>query len=203
MEASAFECKKCASKLPVDSINTVTLTPCPTCGTEARVYVFPALFKPPEKPHTPDRIIVNEESSCFYHPEKRAVIPCDHCGRFLCALCDVAFGDRHLCPACIETGATPLTETAITNEYSYYDNVALMLAFLPVVTVIFWILTLLTAPLALFVVVRYWKRPLSIMPRRRWRYVAAALFASAQIIAWGYFIIAMITGIASAAPLGP
>jgi len=25
------------------------------------------------------------EAACFYHPQKKAVIPCDSCGRFLCA----------------------------------------------------------------------------------------------------------------------
>ena len=198
MEATTFECRKCASALPVESINSNVIIPCLSCGTRARVNVFPALFKAPEKPHTPDRIVMDKESSCFYHPEKKAVIPCDHCGRFLCTLCDVTYGERHLCPACVEQGADSITETPTENEYTYYDNIALLLAFGPILSMIFWFITPITAPLALFVVVRYWKRPLSTMPRRRWRYGVAALFAIAQMGAWGYGLANLIMSFISA-----
>lgn len=199
MEASTFDCRKCATALPIESINNNALTPCPTCGTRSRVYVFPALFKPPEKPHTPDRIIVDKESSCFYHPEKKAVTPCDHCGRFLCSLCDIPIGDRHLCPACVEKGADSTTETPVENEYTYYDRIALSLAVLPI---LIWPFTLFTAPLTLYIIVRYWKKPLSVMPRRRWRYVLAALIAVPQVAAWGFLFVSLIGGLIRAATSG-
>ena len=43
-----------------------------------------------------DALLSEGESSCFYHPNKRAVVPCDQCGRFLCTLCRVDFGQRVL-----------------------------------------------------------------------------------------------------------
>lgn len=201
MEASTFECRKCTSKLPVESINSHRMIPCPSCGNRSLLHVFPILFKPMERPQAPERVVLDSESSCFYHVDKKAVIPCDHCGRFLCSLCDIAIGDRHLCPACMEKGADSVAELPTANEYTYYDNVALLLAFFPIVTVIFWFASLVTAPLALFVVVRYWKKPLSTMPRRRWRYVLAALVALAQMAAWGYGLILLTMNIAAAVPM--
>ena len=38
------------------------------------------------------------EASCYFHAHKRAAVPCDGCGRFLCSLCDLNFfSDEGVC----------------------------------------------------------------------------------------------------------
>lgn len=133
---------------------------------------------------------MDDESSCFYHPQKRAVHPCDHCGRFLCALCEIEVGGRRLCPACLEQGAKGNRQEGPSREYVYYDSISLGLAVLPAIFI--WP-TLFTAPAAIYFALRYWKRPLSVLPRRRWRFLVAAIVAGAQIAAWTFLVASMAT----------
>ena len=71
-----------------------------------------------------------------------------------------------------------------------YDEAALALAILPL---LMWPATILTAPATLFVVVRFWKAPGSVVPRSKFKFVLAALIALIQIGAWTAAIIALVT----------
>ena len=89
-------------------------------------------------------------------------MPCGRCGRFLCALCDLDIGGRHLCPACVADGPPLTTATTasgertaggeLANERFLYDRMALTLAAAPLLFL--WPVTLFTAPVALFYAVR-------------------------------------------------
>jgi hypothetical protein len=52
--------------------------------------------------------------------------------------------------------------------------------------------TLVTAPIALFVAIRYWNAPRSLVRRTKIRYITAIILASMQIAGWGllFFTIA-------------
>jgi hypothetical protein len=47
------------------------------------------------------------EAACFFHGEKRAERSCERCGRFICALCDMPLGDKHVCPKCLDSSKMP------------------------------------------------------------------------------------------------
>ncbi|MCF7853651.1 MAG: hypothetical protein K9N51_02545 [Candidatus Pacebacteria bacterium] len=70
-----------------------------------------------------------------------------------------------------------------------YDNLALVLAVLPIFTI--W-LTLITAPAALFVCIRYSNMPCSLVRRSRWRFLVAFLAALAQVVGWGILIVFLV-----------
>jgi hypothetical protein len=78
-----------------------------------------------------------------------------------------------------------------------YDSIALALAVLPIVTIVFWFLTIITAPMALFVAIRYWNAPRSLVHRTKVRYVLAMILATLQIGAWGlgiYYLTGRLNG---------
>ena len=87
-------------------MNSSELSACPSCKALLRADVYPALYKSLPVGLSGEALYMDKEASCFYHPRKKAVIPCSACGRFLCALCDVKFNGNHLCPACLEKGKT-------------------------------------------------------------------------------------------------
>lgn len=192
VDTSPLRCDVCDAAISEDAINRPELVVCARCGAPARVHVFRAMFEKTQAGTTPQAVQLDDESSCFYHPKKTAVLPCDHCGRFLCALCEIEIHGRHFCSGCVEQGATDGRMTELKPEYIHYDSIALGLAVLPA---LFLWPTLFTAPAALYFVARYWKRPLSILPRRRWRFLVAALFAGMQVTAWGFFMASIVTGI--------
>src|SRR5207248_8091185 len=139
-------CPKCRTALPGSLFNLGKLVACPGCGSPLEVSVFPALFRQIAEGKSPETILVEGEASCFYHPQKRATIPCAGCGRFLCALCDVELNDEHLCPVCLETGHRKGTLTRLAAKRTLYDSSALMLSLLPVL--LMWPISCLTAPAA-------------------------------------------------------
>lgn len=170
--------------------NQPEFAPCPACGVPLQIEVFPALFRKIAPGQSGEAIMIEGESSCFYHPQKKAVVPCDGCGRFLCALCDCALDDRHFCPACLETGRTKGKIKNLENQRTLYDSIALALAIFPMLIFYF---TIITAPMTLFVVIRYWKAPSSILRRTKIRFLAAMVISLLQIGGWAALFIVLAT----------
>ena len=179
---SAVRCSKCQALQPLDPLRNGAPLPCPACRAELRVWVFPAIHRGIAPGAQPQQALFEGESTCFFHPEKKAAAVCDWCGRFLCALCDVALSGKHVCPTCLETGREKKTVTALENYRTTYPSLAATLAVLPLV---FWPVTLVTAPAALFVAIYGWNKPPSLTGRRRrWVLVLAGIVALAECAGW-------------------
>jgi len=154
------------------------------------VTVFPAMMRP-SAGALPQPIQTDSEASCFYHPQNRAASPCEECGRFLCRLCEIPLGTKTVCPTCFAAGARTNKIQDLDHKRTMYDSIALLLATLPGMFV--WP-ALFTAPAALFVLIRYWRAPSSLVPRTRFRYYLAALFALAELTLVGVIIWGLTTG---------
>jgi len=176
----AVHCSDCGAPVPEEWLHRPDFFHCQSCRSSLQVFVFPAALRVPGRTQS-GAALSEGESSCFYHSHKRAVAPCDQCGRFLCSLCRVDFGQRILCPQCIHSGSKKGSLTLVESSRRLYDSIALALAVLPAFFI--WP-TLFTAPLAIYLSIRYWNRSLSIVPRWRWRFVLAIVVALAQIGAW-------------------
>ncbi len=180
MPAFTMACAACSWPVPRELWNREEGVRCSQCGHTVQVLAFPAVDKN-SAGSSPEALQGETEASCFYHPQNRAAIPCDECGRFLCALCDLDVDGLHICPRCFETVGAPKVETRRTM----YDTVALALATLPVL--LFWPV-LIGAPWALFVIFRRWNTPLSILPRTKIRFILAGIFALAEVGVVIFFI---------------
>ncbi|MHC4561212.1 MAG: DUF4339 domain-containing protein [Planctomycetota bacterium] len=163
---TAFHCTQCTRMLQPGSFNLNELTPCRTCGTLWDVTVFPAMAIPPRRGRAAQALADEEEASCFYHPHKRAAVPCDECGRFLCALCDIEIDQRHLCPTCLQADPAGQGLGQLEGERRTYDGLALILGIIP--------LCIITPLASLFLCVRFWRSPPSLVRRTRLRFAIAA-----------------------------
>ena len=191
-------CPHCATALSPTDFNGGGLTPCPGCHTPTQAQVYPAFLRPAQAGALPQTIVAEGEASCFYHPDKRAAAHCATCGRFLCALCDVELGGRHLCPGCLESGQSKGTLSELETKRTLYDGAALVLAVAPLaasVTMVLAPLTLLTAPTAIIVALYGWNKTHSLVPRSRVRAILAILLGFLQIAGWGLGIYAMINNL--------
>lgn len=181
-----LNCGKCKQSLSFPLPEATIHSPCPACGTDIHVIAFPALIRESAPGRTGEALVVDEESSCFYHLTKKAEVACEACGRFMCSLCDIDFEGQHICPTCFEKGAQKGNLVRLEKGRTRYDDLALLLAILPV---IFFCATILTAPAALFISIRYWNAPLSVVRKSRWRFVAAIIIAALQLLLWGFYAI--------------
>lgn len=185
MTVRSVACTRCRTPIPLDFYDGA-FHMCPTCEASISMHVFPALARE----HTVERgePLIEGESSCFYHPHKKAVVACDSCGRFLCALCDIEISGVHRCPACLETGKRKQQLTTLETQYIRYDRIALALTTLGL---LIWPITCITAPAALFLVIRFWNRRSKILPGYRIGYVIAGLLALAEICGWVFLFCMM------------
>ncbi len=180
MHSPLVTCSKCKAILPAEQLNSDQFAPCPSCSSAMSAFVFPALFRT-QAVTVANQLILEGEAGCFYHPQKKAFIPCDSCGRFLCSLCDVELDGAHLCPACLESGQKKGKLKSLENQRVLYDRIALTAAILPLLFV--WT-SIIGAPVSLYVAIRYWKEPCSILGRSKARFTLAIILSSLQIIAW-------------------
>ena len=195
-EVSApIRCCRCDAGLPREAIEARYGAICPACTSEVIVRTFPAILAMPEVV-SPEAIQAGEgEATCFFHPGKTAAVACSRCGRFLCQLCRVEFRGEDWCPECLSSGIQKRRITTLENHRTLYDSVALAIAVFPLL--IFWFMTFLSAPVALYVAIRYWNAPLSIVRRTKLRFIVAILLSLAQLVSWALLVAYLVASIGS------
>jgi uncharacterized CHY-type Zn-finger protein len=187
-ESATIACGRCKSPLPQDLFNRTEMSACPNCGTSLRVLTFPALHRRRSDTVQAEAVVAEGEAGCFFHPAKKAVVACGNCGRFICALCDLELKGQHLCPTCLESGKQKGKLAGIDNQRTIYPGIALSLA---LVSTLFWPVSLITAPITLFIVFWYRKAPGSLVTGAgKGRRIAAATLAVLQLIGWTILFIA-------------
>jgi hypothetical protein len=92
-----------------------------------------------------------------------------------------------LCPGCFEKGRTKGRIKNLENHRTCYDTIALLVAAVPLVMIVFPWFTIFTAPLAIYLTVRHWKAPTSIIRRTKIRFILAFILAGGQIAGWILF----------------
>lgn len=181
-------CAACKAGLRSKPVDTSEMSSCPSCGADISILAFPALVKGVSAGKTGELLVSDDESGCFYHPGKKAVVPCSSCGRYLCALCDVEMNGEHLCPPCIEAGKSGRMSEKMVTRVVRYDSIAMSLAILPLLIFPLFFFSFITAPAAAFVVIRYWKAPRSLVAGGNLRFVFSFVFAVIQFTLWcAYF----------------
>ncbi|MEW6364848.1 MAG: B-box zinc finger protein [Acidobacteriota bacterium] len=181
-------CSSCAAPIIPALVSPHRTLECPRCGSTLDVHVFPALFKPPARGTAGEQVQLEGEPSCYYHAQKKAVVLCDNCGRFLCALCDVAMAGGHYCPQCLDRRGKVARVKTLENHRVLYDSVALSLAIVPLLIFYF---VIITAPIAIFVAIRHWNSPGSLVRRTKIRFVVAIALGCIEFALCVLFIYAL------------
>ena len=185
----AVSCPECGLDLRAGFLESPEYRNCHVCGTEISVLPFPACFSAPARITTLDLARAENEASCFHHESKKAVQVCSRCGKFLCALCAAEFGHDVLCPECLVAGEQTRSDSRLEKGRILFDSLALTLAVAPAFTISF---TVFGAPAAIYVALRYWKRPDSIVRRFRWRRWVALALGVAEVGFWIFIVITLV-----------
>ncbi len=161
---------------------------CAHCGTVSALEIFPTFGRGLEAGRTGARSTA-DEATCFFHTDKRAEAACDECGRYVCALCEIRVGKRHLCPGCFSgTARGPGGASPTERHRVIRGRLALWIA---VGSFFLGPLCLLGGPLAVYFAIRGLRGPGSVTGRRA---VAAAVlamvFGVAGFLFWAAFFAA-------------
>ena len=185
----AIACPECGFELREAFFESPDYRACQVCGGEVSVLPFPACFIAPRSITAADLTRTDEDAGCFHHESKKAVHSCTRCGKFLCALCSSGVGSDILCPECLVAGELHASDTRLERERVLYDSIALTAAIAPAFTISF---TIFGAPAAIYLALRYWRYPTSIVRRFRWRRYVALLIALAEMAFWIFILVTAI-----------
>ena len=177
-------CNSCGMSLPEWELASGEAATCPECGAQHQVKIFPAALR--EAPSYQSETAAEGDASCFDHPASKAVASCAQCGRFVCQLCVVELTENTYCPSCIAAGISKVSGRGAAPSRVAYDSLALTAAVAPL---LFFPITVLTGPVAVFIALRYWKRPLPLMHANRWRFVAAILIGLFEVGGLGWLFL--------------
>src|SRR4051812_20895952 len=96
-------CARCTMPLPKWELLSGDTAECSACGSRNTVRLFPAALE--DKAPAQAEAALEGDAACFDHPGKKAVAACRQCGRFVCQLCSVEFGDGVWCPSCVASSS--------------------------------------------------------------------------------------------------
>lgn len=150
-------------------------------GESHEVMVFPAAIREAIRREAGE-VMEDGQSGCYFHPKLVATAICELSGRMICELCCTQWQGKQVS---FEALQAALSRGEITKEAGArvrWDNIAFSLALLPL---LFWPVTLLTAPVALFIAI--WKGRkgrCSVVQRSAWRFWLAGLLAALQVAGW-------------------
>lgn len=145
MAVVAVQCPKCQQPLLGETATDwASLKACPACGQALEITRLPGHGRRPRVGQLGADRVSDTEAACFFHATKRAEVPCDRCGRFLCALCRLELAGQNLCPTCLNAAAGAGDVPALEKERFRWDLLVWMLTLGPLVTLCLWWLTPVT-----------------------------------------------------------
>ena len=181
-----LQCPTCRASLNVNrSVDRVEVV-CPVCSCQTSMVVFPRFFQ--EEPEiSKDKIASESEAICSFYGELKAEKVCDECGCLMSLRASVNWGDHDYCLPCLYQLREEKKNASFVAQAKLYDNLALAL--------VTWLapLSLFTAPVALFLLLRYRKGSQTFVSRSVFRWWLALLLSSAWILLWGAIIIIWIS----------
>ena len=193
--APALACPQCQCALEPDVFTAGRAAFCPHCRGELHGATFPALWKSHAEPAGHAQRADEGEAVCFFHPENRAALSCERCGRFICPVCEFSIGSRRICPSCLSSGLTGEKLPELIPWRFIWSDAALFFGILPLFLGLFvWPFIIISGAAAIFLALFGWKRPGSLpRGRRRWAAITAIVGGVLQIVIWFTIVILLYT----------
>jgi prepilin signal peptidase PulO-like enzyme (type II secretory pathway) len=175
-------CPLCNCLLGPEFWNSGQFQTCPACSSQVMVKAFPAITT-----LSGSSSIVpcaSGESSCFFHSDNRAETICDECGRFLCGLCSIRFGQRKFCPDCIYRKRRQKGDPLLIDQAILFDNIATTILMLSILTLSYLLLGLVVGLFTVCLVFVGWKYQRTLVQRSRFRFGIALILGLIGAVGW-------------------
>lgn len=179
----AQDCASCGAALDPAAIAAGALQRCRHCGTRQLTALYPTLWRRRSSGDAPRPRRSEGETACYFHAENAPECACADCGRYICALCAITADSATRCPACTDLRIAALRGEQRIGERVAHEKTALGVAALPF---LFPPITLVTAPIALYLSIRHWRTPSTPHIRTRLPLAIAFFLAGAQSFFWLY-----------------
>lgn len=189
MEAVAqVNCPKCRSVLPDDVLqyhSDSDLASCPACRATVYAKVYPRLHVEsiPKKDSGLNGVSEEGDAVCSFYPDLKAEAVCEECGCLLSEKASVIWSGNSFCMPCLHSLREKKGSDAFLSKRTLYDNSALgLVLFLAP-------LSLFTAPMALYYLIRYRNSSRGIVPRGKGRWVLAMILSAGIMMGWLFLLV--------------
>lgn len=177
-----LQCPTCRNVLDVNREVLSLDDQCPVCRCSIDIKVFPRLFREPVR-HIEMKTPGEEEATCTFFPELKADKVCDECGCLMSEKASAKWGDDDLCLPCLHRLREEVKAPSFLANAPLNDNRALALVTLLAP------MSLITAPIALWLLLRNRKKATGLFPRSRWRWWTALILSIGLIIGWAVLLV--------------
>ncbi|MDF1825452.1 MAG: hypothetical protein P1U68_12470 [Verrucomicrobiales bacterium] len=177
-----LQCPTCRNVLSVNREVTSLNEECPVCHRGVDIKVFPRLFREPVR-KIETKAPGDDEAACTFFPELKADKVCDECGCLMSEKASARWGDEDICLPCLHRLREEVKSPPFLAKSALNDNRALALVTLLAP------MSLITAPVALWLLLRNRKGAAGIFPRSRWRWWLALILSIGLIIGWTVLLV--------------
>jgi uncharacterized paraquat-inducible protein A len=180
---AAIICPKCHVPVPAEG-DQMAEERCPACRAVLSIETFPRLRAGNAGLlANGGKHAAEGEAVCHFFPELQAETICDECGCFLSLKAAVDWNGRNVCLPCLHQLRESKADDDFLAKRTIYDNVALGL--------VTWLapVSLITAPLALYYLLRYRKAPRGIVPRGSFRWWLAFVLSVGLLGGWIFLFV--------------
>lgn len=196
MDTVSTSCVRCSRTLSIEGAPSQLLEIlCGHCGAKQVQVLYPAGYL--EVDDTPTGDAVEGGATCYFHETSDAINLCDDCGRFLCGVCTLPiplpancppdFPER-LCPSCFENRVIHEQKhqhwDLFRTNYPRYDVIAGLFVLVPLIIFPLLMLSLFTLPVAVYILLRYWRLNRTPVKHFRGSMVTTLIAALLGIAVW-------------------
>lgn len=154
---------------------------CPACRADISVNALPAIHGH-RSGRKRDENASEGNPVCHFFPNLRAATVCDECGVFLSHRANVRWSDRDLCLPCLHRLREESHDPSFVGRGRFYDRISLALVTYGAP------ISLFTAPVALFLLLRHSKDKASFVPHRSSTWWVALLLSILWLALWAVAI---------------
>ncbi len=176
----ALTCPKCGDPFSPETPGTEATSvevSCGSCSADISALTFPAVARRSPAVAGPDT--PGAGAMCFFCEGRSATTFCESCGRLICERCEIDWAGQTTCLTCVHANREVRDADSYRSRRVLYDNLALSLLLWPLIVPVYGLFGMaLTAPIALFLVIRHRKASRGIVPRGRFRLFAAGAIAT-------------------------
>ena len=187
--SATLQCPRCRGVFMIQDGNLNVDENCPVCQAEVSLSVYQRLFRAVslESVSQPSE---GDDAICTFYPDLKAENICDACGSFMSERATIHWGEKKYCLPCLYRLREEEPSSDFKASSKLYDKRALALVTLLAP------LTLFTAPLALFLLLRHRKDRSGFVPRTGATWWIALILSILWIAGWGTLMVIWISLIA-------
>ncbi|UDQ98734.1 hypothetical protein AAEX28_01285 [Lentisphaerota bacterium WC36G] len=180
----SFKCASCSTlnKISGDlEVGDDVKFKCIGCEKLNTVTIYPEVIVEKKEINKAEKIMNDEDASCYLHANNQAETICEQCGSYICNICAIKMNSKIICPNCLNSKTEDQVDT-FQKSAILHNNIAFNLALLQL---LFWQLAAFIAPFVFIYSLCCWNKVKTPYKVTKAKFIFAIMISSLGIVALG------------------